>query len=186
MNIKYIISEAIDMVVAKKWIDEELIIGNNFLSQYGLSVVFNAKYNFDGYYRDCLAIYQNGSVKNKGRIRIGINFPLMETMIKKRDLKSQIKISIWHEIGHGIVQYLKGLRRKDTQCGTKIFRGNMLNDFRNIINDEEYYVEEFGYVMSDKGIFSVIEDFLADYENEILTLKNQEGGSKWMQQFITK
>ena len=82
-NIKYIISEAIDMVVAKKWIDEELIIGNNFLSQYGLSVVFNAKYNFDGYYRDCLAIYQNGSVKNKGRIRIGINFPLMETMIKK-------------------------------------------------------------------------------------------------------
>jgi hypothetical protein len=185
-NIKYIISEAIDMVVAKKWIDEELIIGNNFLSQYGLSVVFNAKYNFDGYYRNCLAIYQNGSVKNKGRIRIGINFPLMETMIKKRDLKSQIKISIWHEIGHGIVQYLKGLRRKDTQCGTKIFRGNMLNDFRNIINDEEYYVEEFGYVMSDKGIFSVIEDFLADYENEILTLKNQEGGSKWMQQFITK
>ena len=58
--------------------------------------------------------------------------------------------------------------------------------FRNIINDEEYYVEEFGYVMSDKGIFSVIEDFLADYENEILTLKNQEGGSKWMQQFIQK
>ena len=52
--------------------------------------------------------------------------------------------------------------------------------------DEEYYVEEFGYVMSDKGIFSVIEDFLGDYENEILTLKNQEGGSKWMQQFIQK
>ena len=52
--------------------------------------------------------------------------------------------------------------------------------------DEEYYVEEFGYVMSDKGIFSVIEDFLGDYENEILTLKNQEGGIKWMQQFIQK
>lgn len=186
MKLKRIISEAIDMTIARKWIDEELVSVNDFLSQYGLSVVFNANYNFGGYYRDCLAIYQNGSVKNKGRIRIGINFPLMQTMIKKRDLKTQIRISIWHEIGHGIIQYLKGLRRKDTQCGTKIFRGDMLNDFRNIINDEEYYVEEFGYVMSDKGIFSVIEDFLVDYENEILTLKNQEGGSKWMQQFIQK
>ena len=138
MKLKRIISEAIDMTVARKWIDEELVSGNDFLSQYGLSVVCNANYNFGGYYRDCLAIYQNGSVKNKGRIRIGINFPLMQTMIKKRDLRTQIRISIWHEIGHGIIQYLKGLRRKDTQCGTKIFRGNMLNDFRNIINDEEY------------------------------------------------
>lgn len=70
------------MTIARKWIDEELVSGNDFLSQYGLSVVFNANYNFGGYYRDCLAIYQNGSVKNKGRIRIGINFPLMQTMIK--------------------------------------------------------------------------------------------------------
>ena len=186
MKLKRIISEAIDMTIARKWIDEELVEGNNFLSQYGLSVIFNANYNFNGYSENYLAVYQRGSVKNKGRIRIGINFPLLQRMTKKRNLRTQIRISIWHEIGHGIIEYLKGLRRKDTQCGTKIFIGNMLKDFKNIINDEEYYVEEFGYVMSDKAIFSVIEDFLGDYENEILTLKNQEGGSKWMQQFIQK
>ena len=186
MKLKRIISETIDMTIARKWIDEELADGNNFLFQYGLSVIFNANYNFNGYSENYLAVYQRGSVKNKGRIRIGINFPLLQRMAKKRNLRAQIRISIWHEIGHGIIEYLKGLRRKDTQCGTKIFIGNMLKDFKNIINDEEYYVEQFGYVMSDEAVFSVIEDFLGDYENEILALKNQEGGSKWMQQFIQK
>jgi hypothetical protein len=37
-NIKRIISEAIDMTIAQKWIDEGLERGNDFLSQYGLSV----------------------------------------------------------------------------------------------------------------------------------------------------
>ena len=188
MSIKKIISEAIDMTIAQKWIEEELERGNDFLSQYGLSVVFNPNYDFDrDYYRKCLAIYQNGSVKNKGRIRIGINFPYIEKNIRKNRCEEEIRISIWHEIGHGIIEYLKGLRRKDTQCGTNIFKGRMLKDFKYIISDEEISTEEFGYKMADPySDASYLIDFLQDYQNEILQLKNQEGGSKWMNQFIER
>jgi hypothetical protein len=190
MRFKQIISETIDMVIAQKWVDEELERGNDFLSQYGLSVVFNPNYNFqaNSYYKKCLAIYQNGSVKNKGRIRIGINFPLIGKTISKKDYEVETIMSIWHEIGHGIIQYLKGLRRKDTQCGTMIFRGQMLKDFREIIGDEEFNVEEFGGYMAHKELytFSALNDFLNDYQNQILQLKNQEGGSQWMNQFIER
>ena len=187
MNVKRIISESIDMIIAQKWIDEELENGNKFLSKYGLSVVFNPNYNFQ-HYRNCAAIYQNGSVKNKGRIRIGINFSLIEKTVSNERYETEIRISIWHEIGHGIVEYLKGLRRKDTQCGTMIFRKQMLKDFKEIIGDEEYNVEEFGhYIVKDElYTFSALNEFLNVYQNEILQLKNQEGGSKWMNRFIEK
>lgn len=188
MIIRHIISETINMTIAQKWVDEELEEGNKFLSQYGLSVVFNPKYNFEAnrYYKTCIAIYQNGSVKNMGRIRIGINFPFLEKCVVEGDYEKEVRISIWHEIGHGIVEYLKGLRRKDTQCGTMIFRKRMLKDFKEIIRDEEYNVEEFGhYIVKDElYTFSALNDFLNDYRNEIMQLKNQEGGSKWMNQFI--
>ena len=59
------------------------------------------------------------------------------------------------------------------------------SDFRNIINDEEYYVEEFGNAMATNGdgMFSSIGDFLDDYNEQILAIRNQAGGSKWLQHF---
>ena len=186
-NIKRIISEAIDMTIAQKWIDEELERGNDFLSQYGLSVAFNHNYNFNTkYYKNYLAIYQNGSVKNKGRMKISVNFPLIEKTISDEKYETETKTSIWHEIGHGIIEFIKGLRRKDTQCGSAIFRGKMLKDFKEIIGDEEFNVEEFGGYMAHKDLytFSALNDFLNDYQNQILQLKNQAGGSKWMNQFV--
>ena len=183
MNIEHIISESIDMVIAQKWVNNELEKGNKFLSKYGLSVVFNPNYNFQRY-KSCVAIYQNGSVKNKGRIRIGINFPLIEKTVSNERYEAEIKVSIWHEIGHGIIEYLKGLRRKDTQCGTMIFRKEMREEFKMIIEDEEFEVEDFGYEMTNGHGSSALNDFLTDYQNEILQLKNQEGGSKWMNHFI--
>lgn len=192
MKTGQIILEAIDMVLAQKWVNKELEVGNEFLSQYGLSVIFNPKYDFqrNEYYKNCFAIYQNNSVKNNGRIRISINFPLIEKVISKENYEMETITSIWHEIGHGIIQYLKGLRRKDTQCGTMIFRKKMLSDFKEIIKEEEFSVEEFGtyMAMAHKNLdtVSILNDFLNDYRSEILRLKNQEGGSKWMSHFIER
>lgn len=185
-----ILTEVKDDNTMKDWIDSTIKDANDFLSDFGLSVTFNAKYDFNrnSYYQECFAIYQNGSVKNNGRIRIGLNIPKIQSEFNRNKLQYQVELSIWHEIGHGIVEYLKGLRRKDTQCGTKIFKGKMLKDFRAIISDEEYYVEEFGDYMSPNGyaLFSSLSDFLELYSNEILTLRNQEGGSKWLQTFKTE
>lgn len=171
-------------------INNEIKAANEYLNVYSMSVVYNSKYNFSDYYSDCIAVYQRNSVKTYGKIRIGINIPLLKSFIKKnkKKIQKQIEISIWHEIGHGIVEFLKGLRRKDTQCGTKIFRGKMLSDFKYIINDEEYYVEEFGNSMATNGdgIFSSIGDFLDDYNEQISAIRDQDGGSKWLQHFSTK
>ena len=185
MNIKTIIREAINENLLVQWINDEIVKANEFLSDYGLSVAYNAKYNFEAnnYYRRCYAIYQNGSVKNNGKIKIGINIALMQATMKESDFPTQIKLSVWHEIAHGIIEYLKGLRRKDTQCGTKIFNGMMLDDFRYIIKNEEESAEDFGYVMADITEYSELYDFLRRYENKIITLRNQEGGSKWLQHF---
>lgn len=195
-DIRKIVSECIVRIMESEdmgnngileWINSEKGIANEFLKDYGMSVVYNSKYNFDSYYSDCVAVYQYGSVKNYGKIRIGINIPLIQSHIKKnkKRIRKEIEVSVWHEIGHGIVEFLKGLRRKDTQCGTKIFSGKMLSDFRNIINDEEYYVEEFGNAMATNGdgMFSSIGDFLDDYNEQILAIRNQAGGSKWLQHF---
>ena len=188
-GINRLITEAIDSTIAHKLIADTLENGNDFLSKYGMSVVFNPNYNFqrNDYYRQCVAIYQTGSVKNNGKIRIGINLPYIEKYASEDEYETQISISVWHEIGHGIIEYLKGLRRKDTQCGTKVFRGQMLKDFRYILSNEEDCVEDFGYIMGDPPAdTSDLLSFLQDYENEILKLKNQEGGSKWMNHFIER
>lgn len=189
MNIKHIIEEAVKKSITEemilKWINDEIAKANTYLSDLGMSVVYNPKYDFERneYYQRCYAIYQNSSVKNNGRIRIGINIPLMTRKIKQKHLQNEVKISIWHEIGHGIVEYLKGLRRKDTQCGTKIFKGIMLYDFKYIIGDEENCVEEFGRYKADQTSYSDLDDFLRRYEKELITIRNQEGGGKWLQHF---
>lgn len=168
-------------------IDKEIDEANEYLKNYGMSVTYNSKYDFErSGYSDCLAAYKYGSVKNNGKIRIGINIPLIQSYSKnEKELRKQIEVSIWHEIGHGIIEFLKGLRRKDTQCRTKIFIGNMLRDFKYIINNEEFYAEEFGNAKATNGmgLFSEICDFLNNYEKEISNLRNNKGGSKWMQHF---
>lgn len=185
MNLRTIITEAIDEVMLQNWINDTFKEANDFLADYGLSAVYNSKYDFSGYYKGCFAVYQNRSVQNNGKIRVGLNIPLIQSSFKKKKLQMQIEMSIWHEVGHGIVEYLRGLRRKDTQCGTKIFKGQMLKDFRCINDDEEYYVEEFADNMAANGmgLYSELSDFLDNYGEEILTLRNQEGGSKWLQSF---
>ena len=80
-----ILLENINKVLAESYEDYADFINsiiseaNKFLSQYGLSVVYNAKYDFSwGAAKNCLAIYQYRSVKNNGRMRISINFPALE------------------------------------------------------------------------------------------------------------
>lgn len=175
-----ILLENINKVLAESYEDYADFINsiisdaNKFLSQYGLSVVYNAKYDFSwGAAKNCLAIYQYRSVKNNGRMRISINFPALEDCMRQNDIddiETQIEISIYHEIGHGIVEWIKKLRRKDTQCGTKIFRGKLLKDLRSLLINEEDAVEEFGAHKSGWYGHSEIGDFLDEYKDILLQI----------------
>lgn len=170
-------------------INSELTKANSFLSSYGLSVVYNSNYNFIGHNKNFMAIYKNGSVKKNGKISIAINFNTLKSTMTEynvTDLLLQTKISIWHEIGHGIVEWIKGLRRKNTQCGTKFFSKHMLYDFKYITENEEECVEEFGAFMCDYRHYSELSDFLYRYNDELLKIQEQNGGGNKKYIRITK
>ena len=139
---------------------------NEYLADFGLSCSLNTKYDFSGYYKNCVAVYQYRSVMNNGKMRVAINLPLIISH-DDIDIEEQIRISLWHEVGHGIVQWIKSLRRKDTQMKTGKFKGQIVKDLRYILNNEEDVVEEFGEYQSDLASYSILNYFICDY-NEIL------------------
>lgn len=141
---------------------------NDYLSQFGLSCSINTKYDFNGYYKNCVAVYQYRSVMNNGKMRIALNIPLMLSHgLNKNEMIEEIEISMWHEVGHGIVQWIKSLRRKDTQTQTGYFKGQIIKDLRNILNNEEECVEEFGVHKSGYYAYSTIDDFIEKYSEII-------------------
>ena len=103
---------------------------------------------------------------NNGKMRVAINLPLIMSH-DDIDIEEQIRISLWHEVGHGIVQWIKSLRRKDTQMKTGKFKGQIVKDLRYILNNEEDVVEEFGEYQSDLASYSILNYFICDY-NKIL------------------
>ena len=169
----YIVSEVIkrlnettDNTDYQQVINNVLAEINEYLADFGLSCSLNTKYDFSGYYKNCVAVYQYRSVMNNGKMRVAINLPLIMSH-DDIDIEEQIRISLWHEVGHGIVQWIKSLRRKDTQMKTGKFKGQIVKDLRYILNNEEDVVEEFGEYQSDLASYSILNYFICDY-NKIL------------------
>lgn len=168
----YIVSEVIkrlnettDNTDYQQFINNVLAEINEYLADFGLSCSLNPKYDFSGYYKNCVAVYQYRSVMNNGKMRIALNIPLMLSHgLDDYEMKEQIEISMWHEVGHGIVQWIKSLRRKDTQAKTGLFKGKILKDLRYILNNEEDVVEEFGAYQNGYYTYSTLDDFINDYE----------------------
>ena len=168
-ELRYIIETAAGQLVDNNYqqlINNVLAEINEYLADFGLSCSLNAKYDFSGYYKNCVAVYQYRSVMNNGKMRVAINLPLIMSH-GDIDIEEQIRISLWHEVGHGIVQWIKSLRRKDTQMKTGKFKGQIVKDLRYILNNEEDVVEEFGEYQSDLASYSILNYFICDY-NETL------------------
>lgn len=168
-DLKYIIKETINELTNnsesyKEFVNKILADINEYLADFGLSCSINTKYDFSGYYKDCVAVYQYRSVMNNGKMRIALNIPLMMSHeLDDYEMKEQIEISMWHEVGHGIVQWIKSLRRKDTQAKTGLFKGKIVKDLRYILNNEEDVVEEFGAYQNGYYTYSTLDDFINDY-----------------------
>jgi hypothetical protein len=77
----------------------------------------------------------------------------------------QVRLTLWHECGHGLVEFIKKKRRTDTQMGTRIFKGNFLKDTRWLMGFvEEDLVEEFGEYMIGERYESDLYDYLSKYK----------------------
>lgn len=143
---------------------------NEYLSQFGIKAKFNKKYDFSGYYSDAVAIYQHRSVVKDGCMRFSVNLSALKSFAEEDeyitydDVVKQIDLSIWHECGHGLIEWIKKQRRNDTQQGTGIFKGKKLKAVRWLLGfDEEDLVEEFAEQMVFHDTHSDLLEFINDY-----------------------
>ena len=145
---------------------------NDFLSQFGLSAKFNKRYDFSGYYSDCVAVYQYRSVKRNGCMRMSVNKNALKKYVEEEFddffryeyVFEQIAISLWHECAHGLIEWIKQKRRLDTQQGTGIFKGKKLSALRELLSlDEEDVAEEFAEEMVFGSTSSDLLKFINKY-----------------------
>ena len=127
----------------------------DYLTVLGLRVVIDSDYVFNGGKSRWLAVYERSSGKiGDGIITIGINYPhFYSEMVKRRisndrfNIEAQARITVGHEIGHGLVDYVKNLDLNKSVLGKY---SNLSVIVRCGGNKEERIVEEFGeYLFPD-------------------------------------
>lgn len=126
---------------------------NEYLNSFNLKVVFDENYSFKG--KKWVAAYERSKgLISQGVILIALNVPYLYKRMKKMGIKKddwdfnvlvQARITIGHEIGHGIIDYLIENVNEDNEAWSDFYV-----DFCNgEYGDEEDLVEEFG-----KSLFS--------------------------------
>lgn len=88
-----------------------------YLDKLGLVIKINTNYIFNGRKSRWLASYERRTQQIlNGVISIGINYSLIYSEMCKRgidkdsfNIEAQARITIGHEIGHGLVDYIKNL-----------------------------------------------------------------------------
>lgn len=123
---------------------------SDYLDGLGLSVEINPNYAFVGGKGRWLAVYEKSSGRiADGVISIGINYPLFYSkMCKMRtdrdsfNIEAQARITVGHEIGHGLVDFIRNLNIPSSVS---------LSEYPNLSlvlkcspRKEESLVEEFG------------------------------------------
>ena len=130
----------------KEMVDE---LQRGYLNRLGLTLKINPNYIFNGGKSRWLASYERKSRQIlNGVISIGVNYPLLYSEMCKRNIdkdkfniKAQARITIGHEIGHGLVDFIKNFKLDQS----------FLSQMPNVtiirkcgMRKEENLVEEFG------------------------------------------
>lgn len=122
-----------------------------------------------------VGIYIHGSSR-KGTLRIGCNTQMIidDATSYDEDYFDPLKIAteniamtLWHEAGHGLMEHIRRVHRKDTQRGTGLFKGPRLKKLQALQQDEENTVERFADSMAGFGYTSDLETFINE-NKEIL------------------
>ena len=79
-----------------------------------------------------------------------------------------IAMTLWHEAGHGLMEHIRRVRRKDTQRGTGLFKGPRLKKLQALQRDEEDTVEKFADSMAGFGYISDLETFINDNKSILI------------------
>ena len=146
---------------------------SDYLNELNLRIKINYDYVFNGGKSIWLASYERRSRQiEQGVISIGINYPLFYKEMCKRNIdtnkfniEAQARITIGHEVGHGLVDYIKQLN----------ISSDILSKSPNLsiikhcsIKKEEILVEEFGewcFPYATDTWSSVLADALEELKN---------------------
>lgn len=149
----------------------------NYLDKLRLKIKINDNYNFNTRgKRKWLAAYERQSRQILDNvIAIAINYPLMYEEMKKRhieedefNIEAQARITIGHEIGHGLVDYIKKLKVNDNTLN-KLPNTRIIKQITTT-RQEETIAEEFGeqqFPMATRQYDSILDNAL----EELTTLK---------------
>ena len=130
----------------KEMVDE---MTDSYLDVFGLKVVFDDNYNFGR--KRWLAAYQKSkSPLDNNEILISINYPYMYKLMMQKmknmsrsnfifNIEAQAKITVGHEIGHGLVEFLVDYCDVESEDLDEFVHYYLDGDL-----DEEELVEEFG------------------------------------------
>lgn len=130
------------------YVDSAIKYADSIIGPLGLKVEINADYNFRGNGQRWLAAYQrrSGQIKNN-IILIALNLGLFYKIMKQKgiadddfNIEAQAKITIGHEVGHGLVDWLR-FKTEGQKIPKNTPLGNVLSWSHS---QEEEGVEEFG------------------------------------------
>lgn len=144
--------------LANSIIEQEMDDANKYLQKTGIQVFYEDDYDFSGKKKDWVGATDFESQEDANNFGIAINLPVLYGFLEENSLendeteiKCQIKATIYHEIGHCLVQK---------------FRDDETYDFEMTENEEEKLVEEFANYML-REYTGVNSSKLNDFVNEI-------------------
>lgn len=168
---------------------------NKFLEQLDLTLHINWKYKDWDNYNYAIGIYEYDSVIENCDISIGFNINrLYERVVE--DIKENpwsnpytildetVQTTVFHEMGHGIVQFLDDIIEYWDEDEDLPFYDNNQQFIDNIFDNEEDSVEEFAWSMYDNqlgnsGLYKVIQLYLNWCKHTNLNGANKVGGQNY-------
>jgi hypothetical protein len=144
--------------LANSIIEQEIDEANKYLQKTGIKVFYEDDYDFSGKKKDWVGATDFERQEDTNNFGIAINLPVLYGFLEENSLendeteiKCQIKATIYHEIGHCLVQK---------------FKDDETYDFEMTENEEEKLVEEFANYML-REYTGVNSSKLNDFVNEV-------------------
>ena len=133
---------------------------NNFLKLIDRDVSIDWNYDFETFDKNALGVYEYDSV-HSGTISIGMNINALWKCFKSETkdypycaeyklLQELILTNVYHEVGHGIIDYINDLLEYTDEYDELYDKNQQL--FDGVLDNEEDSVEEFAWCFYDNDL----------------------------------
>ena len=153
--------------IFNEFLKDELYRLREIVSPLNLSIKIVAGYQFRSRWYAAY-LHSRGEIRN-GVIEVAINYPFLFKAMKRQgiaqdefNIEAQARISLGHEVAHGVIDYLRTLEPRSLSKSLRMIR-------RCGRKQEEEYAEEFGESRFPEatGIFSSVVESAIDEMSEM-------------------